>query len=129
MKKNSRNPQVLALNGILLLNKGRLVRPSTGCKTRPKIIQTTHLSSYGWEGRAGKGRPQAAEAASARRWIGPKAGCPQELARLAGQRGDMDLLSEVAGKAIAAAPRFPEGYVWRATTELPMTNRTKLKPI
>jgi Flp pilus assembly protein TadD len=41
----------------------------------------------------------------------------QELARLASQRGDMNLMGEVAEKTIAAAPRFPGGFVWRATVE------------
>ena len=42
----------------------------------------------------------------------------EELARIAGQRGDMDLLADVADKTIAAAPRFPGGYVWRAMVEM-----------
>jgi len=37
---------------------------------------------------------------------------------MAAQRGDMNLLAEVAEKAIAASPRSPAGYVWRATVEL-----------
>ena len=42
----------------------------------------------------------------------------EELARIASQRGDMDLLADVADKTIAAAPRFPDGYVWRAMVEI-----------
>jgi Flp pilus assembly protein TadD len=42
----------------------------------------------------------------------------EELARIAGQRGDMSMLSDVAEKTIAAAPHFPGGYLWRATVEL-----------
>jgi hypothetical protein len=38
----------------------------------------------------------------------------EELARIAGQRGDMDLLAMWRTKTIAAVPRFPGGYVWRA---------------
>ena len=34
------------------------------------------------------------------------------------ERGDMDLLADVADKTIAAAPRFPGGYVWRAMVEM-----------
>jgi hypothetical protein len=30
----------------------------------------------------------------------------------------MNLLADVADKTIAAAPRFPGGYVWRATVEM-----------
>jgi tetratricopeptide (TPR) repeat protein len=42
----------------------------------------------------------------------------EELARIAAQRGDMNLLSDVADKTIAAAPRFPGGYVWRSLVEV-----------
>jgi tetratricopeptide (TPR) repeat protein len=42
----------------------------------------------------------------------------EELARIAGQRGDLDLLNDVAAKTIAAVPRFPGGYVWRAAVEM-----------
>ena len=42
----------------------------------------------------------------------------EELARIARQRGDMNLLADVADKTIAAAPRFPGGYVWRAMVEM-----------
>jgi tetratricopeptide (TPR) repeat protein len=42
----------------------------------------------------------------------------EELARIASQRGDMDLLADVADKTITAAPRFPGGYVWRAMVEM-----------
>ena len=42
----------------------------------------------------------------------------EELAQIARQRGDMDLLADVADKTIAAAPRFPGGYVWRAMVEM-----------
>ena len=42
----------------------------------------------------------------------------EELALIASQRGDLDLLADVADKTIAVAPRFPGGYVWRAIVEM-----------
>jgi tetratricopeptide (TPR) repeat protein len=42
----------------------------------------------------------------------------EELARIAAARGDMQLMEDVADKTITAAPRFPGGYIWRATVEL-----------
>jgi tetratricopeptide (TPR) repeat protein len=42
----------------------------------------------------------------------------EELARIAAQRGDLDLLGDVAGKTIASVPRFAGGYVWRAAVEM-----------
>jgi len=45
-------------------------------------------------------------------------GAEEELARIAALRGDMQLMEDVADKTIAAAPRFPGGYVWRATVEM-----------
>ena len=42
----------------------------------------------------------------------------EQLALVAGQRGDLNLLADVADKTIAAAPRFPGGYVWRAVVEI-----------
>jgi tetratricopeptide (TPR) repeat protein len=42
----------------------------------------------------------------------------EALAQIAGQRGDLNQLAEVANKTIAAVPRFPGGYVWRALVEM-----------
>jgi len=33
-------------------------------------------------------------------------------------RGDMNLLATVADSTVAAAPRFPGGYVWRGVVEI-----------
>ena len=49
----------------------------------------------------------------------------EELARMAIQRGDMSMLSDVAEKTIAADPRFPGGYLWRATVELSRNTQDK----
>jgi tetratricopeptide (TPR) repeat protein len=49
----------------------------------------------------------------------------EELARIAVQRGDTNLLADVADKTIAAAPRFPGGYVWRAAVEMNRNSEDK----
>jgi tetratricopeptide (TPR) repeat protein len=120
MKKNSRNPQVQALNGILLLNEGKPGDAANGLQTAAKDNPNDAFIQL-WLGRAqlAKGDQQAAEAAFRRalEHAPNRLDAAQELARIAGQRGDLNLLADVAGKAIAAVPRAPEGYVWRATVE------------
>lgn len=120
MKKNSRNPQVQALNGILLLNEGKPGDAVNGLQNAAKDYPNDAFIQLSL-GRAqlAKGDRQAAEAAFLRAFdLAPyRLDAAQELARIAGQRGDLNLLADVAGKVIAAAPRAPEGYVWRATAE------------
>ena len=53
------------------------------------------------------------------------AGAQEELARMAMQRGDMSMLSDVAEKTIAADPRFPNGYLWRAAVEVSRKTQDK----
>jgi tetratricopeptide (TPR) repeat protein len=120
MKKNSRNPQVQALNGILLLNEGKPGEAVSGLQNAAKDNPTDPFIQLSL-GRAqlAKGDQLAAEAAFRRTLeLAPnRLDAAEELARIAGQRGDLNLLADVADKAIAAAPRAPEGYVWRATVE------------
>jgi len=120
MKKNSRNPQVQALNGILLLNEGKPGDAANGLQSAAKDNPSDAFIQL-WLGKAqlAKGDRQAAEAAFLRALeLSPdRLDAAQELARIAGERGDLNLLADVAGKAIAAAPRVPDGYVWRATVE------------
>jgi Tfp pilus assembly protein PilF len=49
----------------------------------------------------------------------------EELARIATLRGDMNMLSDVAEKTIAADPRVPNGYLWRATVEVSRKTQDK----
>ena len=132
MKKNSRNPQVQALNGILLLNEGKPGDAANGLQNAAKDYPNDAFIQLSL-GRAqlAKGDRQAAEAAFRRALeLAPnRLDAAQELARIAGQRGDLNLLADVADKAIAAAPRAPEGMSGGLPSKLPITNRTKLKPI
>jgi len=128
MKKNSKDPQVAVLNGIVLLNNGKandaVNALQTAVNNDPKdaFIQS-------WLGRAAlaKGDPGLAEKSFQQAvQLNPRdLEAREELARIAGQRGDMSMLADVAEKTIAVAPRFPGGYVWRATVELARNSQDK----
>jgi tetratricopeptide (TPR) repeat protein len=121
MKKNGKDPQVAALNGIVLLNSGRSSDAVVALEDAASNAPKDAFIQY-WLGKAAeaKGDIDLAEK-SFRQAVQLKPRgleAQEELARIAGQRGDMNLLDDVAEKTIAAAPRFPGGYVWRATVEL-----------
>jgi tetratricopeptide (TPR) repeat protein len=121
MKKNSKDPQVAALNGIVLLNNGK---PGDAVIALQDAANNTPKDSFiqFWLGKAAlaKGDTGLAEKSfrQAAQLQPPGLEAEEELARIAGQRGDMNLLSEVAEKTIASAPRFTGGYLWRATVEV-----------
>jgi tetratricopeptide (TPR) repeat protein len=121
MKKNSKDPQVAALNGIVLLNNGK---PGDAVMALQDAANNTPKDAFiqYWLGKAAlaKGDSGLAEKSfrQAAQLQPPGLEAQEELARLAGQRGDMTLLADVADKTIATAPRFPGGYLWRAAVEL-----------
>jgi tetratricopeptide (TPR) repeat protein len=121
MKKNSKDPEVAGLNGILLLNDGKAGEAVSALQNAIKDYPKDDYLQY-WLGRAAlaKGDLDLAETSlrQAADLNPSKLDAEEELARIATMRGDMDLLSDVATKTIAAAPRFPGGYVWRATAEM-----------
>jgi tetratricopeptide (TPR) repeat protein len=121
IKKNPKNPQVLALNGIMLLNEGKTNDAVNALQSAAKDYPKDAFILF-WLGRAqlAKGDLSSAETSFRRTAdLAPsKLDAQVELAQIAGQRGDMKLLSEVADKTIAAAPRSPAGFVWRATVEI-----------
>jgi len=128
MKSGSKDPEVTALNGIVLLNDGKAddaVNALTeGAKNSPKDA----LIQY-WLGKAALAKGDSALAQKSFQQVlalNPSAlDALEELARIAAQQGDMNLLGEVAEKAIGAAPRFPGGYVWRAVVELSRNSADK----
>ena len=121
MKNSSKDPEVAALNGIVLLNDGKASEAvdalSDGAKNYPKdaFIQF-------WLGKAALAKGDNALAEKSFRQaedLSPsRLDAPEELARIAAMRGDLQLLADVADKTIVAAPRFPGGYVWRAIVEM-----------
>ena len=121
MKTNSKDPEVAGLNGIVLLNDGKANDAVNALQDAAKNSPKDAFMQF-WLGKAAlaKGDSDLAERASVRRLNlnPPGVDAQEELARIATQRGDMNLLADVAEKTIAAAPRFPGGYVWRAIVEM-----------
>jgi Tfp pilus assembly protein PilF len=128
MKSNGKDPQVAVLNGIVLLNNGKLndainaLQNAASNAPKDAFIQNwlgKAALAKGDIGLAEKSFRKAAE-------LNPQSlEAQEELARIASLRGDMNLLSDVAEKTIATAPRFPGGYVWRATVEMARNSQDK----
>ena len=128
MKKNFKDPEIAGLNGIVLLNDGKASDAVNALQNATKDAPKDDLLQY-WLGRAAlaKGDMDLAETSlrHAAELNPSKLDAQEELARIATLRGDMDLLTDVANKTIAAAPRFPGGYVWRATAEMSHNSANK----
>jgi tetratricopeptide (TPR) repeat protein len=121
MKEDSGDPEVVALNGIVLLSKGDAGDAVNALQNGAKDFPQDSFIQY-WLGMAAlaNGTPALAQR-SFEQAIAIKPGAIdalQQLAKIAEDQGDADLLSNVAGKAIAAAPNFAGGYVWRARVEM-----------
>jgi Flp pilus assembly protein TadD len=128
MKSNSKDPEVTALNGIVLLNDGRASDAVNALSDGARNFPKDTFIQY-WLGKAALSKGDSALAETSFRQVlelNPSAvDALEELARIAAQRGDMNLLTDIAEKTIAAAPRFPGGYVWRATAELSRNSADK----
>ena len=121
MKKNGKDPQVAVLNGIVLLNSGKLADAVNALQSAANNAPKDDYIQY-WLGKAAMAKGDSSLAERSFRQavqLNPRhIEAQEELARIAGQRGDMNTLSDVANSTIAAAPRFPGGYLWRAAVEL-----------
>ncbi len=121
MKKNSKDPEVAGLNGIVLLNSGKASDAVNALQNAVKESPKDGFLQY-WLGKAAlaKGDIDLAEKSMREAvTLNPsRLNAEEELALIAAQRGDMPTLSDVADKTIAAAPKFPGGYVWRAMVEM-----------
>ena len=121
MKTDGKDPEVAGLNGIVLLNSGKAGDAVNALQNAVRDSPKDAFLQY-WLGRAALASGNINLAESSLRQaetLNPSAlQAEVELARIASQRGDMNLLADVAGKTIAAAPRLPEGYVWRAMVEI-----------
>jgi Tfp pilus assembly protein PilF len=128
MKKNSKDPQVAVLNGIVLLNNGKANDAVNALQSAVNNDPKDAFIQY-WLGRAAlaKGDPGLAEKSfqQAVQLNSRNLEAREELARIAAQRGDMSMLADVAEKTIALAPRYAGGYVWRATAELAHNSQDK----
>jgi tetratricopeptide (TPR) repeat protein len=121
MKKNSKDPQVAVLNGIVLLNNGKKDDAVNALQGAASNAPKDAFIQF-WLGRAAMAKGDSGLAEKSFRQavqLNPRLlEAQEELARIATLRGDMSLLSDVAEKTIAVAPRFPGGYIWRAIAEL-----------
>jgi tetratricopeptide (TPR) repeat protein len=121
MKGDSKDPEVAALDGIIMLSDGDVSGAVMALQNGARNFPKDAFIQY-WLGKAAqaKGDNNLAErsfrqAAS----LAPSArDAEEEMAQIASQRGDLTLLDNVAERTIHAAPRFPDGYVWRAIAEM-----------
>jgi tetratricopeptide (TPR) repeat protein len=128
MKSHSKDPQVAVLNGIVLLNNGKANDAVIALQGAVNNAPKDAFAQF-WLGKAAlaKGDPSLAEKSFLQAaQLNPRGvDAQEELARIALQRGDFNLLSDVAEKTIAATPRFPGGYVWRAAVDLSRKSEDK----
>jgi len=128
MKKNANDPQVAVLNGIVLFDAGKLTDSINALRDAANNAPKDAFIQY-WLGKVAlaKGDNGLAEKSfrQSAQLNPPGLDSQEELARIATLRGDMSLLSDVAEKTISTAPRFPGGYVWRATVELAHNSQDK----
>ena len=128
MKNSPKDPEVAALNGIVLLSDGKATDAVNALTEGAKNFPKDAFLQF-WMGKAALAKGDTALAEKSFRKVvdlNPSAlDALQELALIASQRGDMDLLANVADKAITGAPRFPSGYVWRAMVELSRNSADK----
>jgi tetratricopeptide (TPR) repeat protein len=121
VKKNPKDPQVLALNGIVLLRDNKPADAENFLMNAAKEYPKDSFILF-WLGRAALAKGDTAQAETSLRQstsLAPgRVDAQAELARIAVMRGDMNLLGSVADSTIAAVPRFPGGYVWRAVVEM-----------
>jgi tetratricopeptide (TPR) repeat protein len=121
MKNNSKDPEVAALNGIVLLNDGKASDAVNALQEGAKNYPKDGFIQF-WLGKAAQAKGDNALAEKSFRQaadLNPsRLDAEEQLARIAVLRGDMQLLADVADKTIAAAPRFAGGYLWRATVEM-----------
>ena len=121
MKKNGKDPEVIALNGILLIDEGKTSDAVNALELAIKDSPKDPFLQY-WLGRAAlaNGDNDLAERSflEVEKLNPSMLSAEDELARIAAERGDMSLLADVADKTIAVAPRFGPAYVWRSIVEI-----------
>lgn len=121
LKNSPKDPEVTALNGILLLHDGKTNEAANALHDGVGVLPQDDFLQY-WLGRAAeeKGEISVAETSFRRAAIlNPLAREPlEELARIAAERGDAALLQDVANRAISSLPGIPDGFVWRAIVDI-----------
>ena len=121
MKTHPKDPEVVGFNGVVLLNSGKASDAVVSLQNAVKDAPKDAFLQY-WLGMAAlaNGNIDLAERClrQAANLNPSRLEAAEELAQIALQRADLDLLANVADNTIAAVPRFPGGYVWRAIVEM-----------
>jgi len=121
MKKDNRDPQIAALNGVLLLNSGKVDEAFTVLRKAANDYPRDPFIQF-WLGKAALAKGDLAQARTSFGQVETldpsRLDARQQLATIAAQSGDMDMLSEIADKTIAAFPKVADGYLWRATAAM-----------
>lgn len=121
LKSSPKDPEVIALNGIVLIHDGKAGDAVNALELAVRDSPKDPFLQY-WLGRAAStaGNSDLAEKSflAVEKLAPAMLAAEEELARTASMRGDMSLLADVADKTIAAVPRFPGGYLWRAIVEM-----------
>lgn len=121
LKNSPKDPEVIALNGIVLIHEGKASDAVNALAQATKDSPKDAFLQY-WLGRAALAagnNDQAEQSFMAAEKLAPAMlPAAEELASLAAMRGDMSLLDDVAEKTIAAAPKFAGGYLWRSAVEM-----------
>lgn len=120
-KSNTKDPELVAFNAVLQLNDSNGNDTVNALQDSARALPGDAFIQY-WLGKAARATGDMSLAERSFRQaanINPSgAKAHEELARIASQRGDVSLLNDVAEITIAALPRFPDGYVWRAIVEM-----------
>ncbi len=121
VKKNPKDPQILALDGIVLLRENKPADAENLLMNAAKEYPKDSFILF-WLGRAALAKGDMAQAETSLRQsteLAPgRVDAQAELAHMAILRGDMNLLATVADSTVAAVPSFPGGYVWRSVVEM-----------
>ena len=121
LKDHLKDPEIVALNGIVLLSSGNADDAVDALQEGAKNFSQDAFLQY-WLGMAALAKGDSALAQKSFQQavsLNPTAlDALEQLARIAVQQGDMSQLSDVATKEINAAPNFAGGYVWRAIMEM-----------
>lgn len=121
LKQDSKDPEIAALNGIVLLNEGNAGDAVNALQSGARDFPQDPFIQY-WLGVAAlrNGNPSLAQRSfQTVASLKPQAAdALDQLAQMAQRQGDMSMLSSVAQKAITAMPNFAGGYVWRAIAEM-----------
>jgi tetratricopeptide (TPR) repeat protein len=121
LKNSPKDPEVTALNGVLLLNDGNTIDAVNALRDGARFLPQDAFIHF-WLGKAAQTRGEINIAEINYRqasllnplWRDPL----EELARIASQRGDSVSLEDAADRAISGLPGLPDGYIWRAIVEM-----------